>query len=369
MKLSVALSLLCKLLTLILLFHGSSSFLIKSFCLTEEEVKQCSYCDGRSERAGNLVMARALREWFHKQIKLTIASGDVRVSESLPTQSIDTGHSCAKTAEARNGRASAQFINDEEALDNLQWEDVDVFKYRFAKGNLPAEVDVSTDVRVYLGQRVMGKCQRIGRKTCSAQGKSKGLNFVAASFQASNYQIVSQDGEDTLAFTLNVSVAGQGVEGSWSAIQDIRSSGCDLEFIGIKFGNIGGMVRNLAGNFFNSINNQLRELRSPKLIAKLEQQLRARIGDEIYVKICDKATGKPRMTGANTRYRAKRSLKTCPRTCQSGYSRVGNSEECHKVVMDTSEAGARRQCPDAQKVEFFRPLFMDKKMYRCIVDF
>eukprot|EP00091_Calanus_sinicus_P003969 TRINITY_DN14155_c0_g1_i1.p1 TRINITY_DN14155_c0_g1~~TRINITY_DN14155_c0_g1_i1.p1 ORF type:complete len:129 (-),score=32.79 TRINITY_DN14155_c0_g1_i1:16-378(-) len=101
---------LCDVLTV----HG---FLLDSITMSPELFDQCSTCDARADRAGNRAVADALREFMTRNhVKLAVESGDVVVSENLPNQKIDTGHSCSKTAEARDGRLQRGWLAKVQSL-------------------------------------------------------------------------------------------------------------------------------------------------------------------------------------------------------------------------------------------------------------
>ena len=59
-------------------------------------------------------------------MKFAIESGDVKLTERLPNQAIDTGHSCSITAEARDVTLKAEMVNDQTKLDSLANDYVDL---------------------------------------------------------------------------------------------------------------------------------------------------------------------------------------------------------------------------------------------------
>ena len=72
-------------------------------------------------------------------MKLAIASGDVQISKRFGNARIDTGHSCSKTAEARDIVVNARMVNNQEMLDSLAIGYDDEIKYAFLAGEAEAE--------------------------------------------------------------------------------------------------------------------------------------------------------------------------------------------------------------------------------------
>ena len=84
---------------------------------------------------------------------------------TLPNEKIDTGHSCWKTAEARDVKVAAKMVNSEAELNSLAiFSDKD---YGLIAGVVPHEVTVNANIRVSFGSKIwFGKCKFVGRKTC-----------------------------------------------------------------------------------------------------------------------------------------------------------------------------------------------------------
>ncbi|XP_023338834.1 uncharacterized protein LOC111709407 [Eurytemora carolleeae] len=100
------------LVVLSLLSQGTlGEFILPSINIDDESYETCGYCDERSDRAGSRTTANSLREFMTRNfIKIAVDSGDVAVSENLPNEKIDTGHSCRTTAQAQNVIARARMI-------------------------------------------------------------------------------------------------------------------------------------------------------------------------------------------------------------------------------------------------------------------
>ena len=73
-------------------------------------------------------------------MKLAIASGDVEISKRFGNARIDTGHSCSKTAEARDIVVTARMVNNQEMLDSLAIGYEDEVKFGFLAGDYPVAI-------------------------------------------------------------------------------------------------------------------------------------------------------------------------------------------------------------------------------------
>ena len=71
---------------------------------------------------------------FRNHVKFAIESGDVKLTEGLPNQKVETGHSCTKTAEARGVTITAEMLNDNDKLDSMDIDYIDVAKLAFLSG-------------------------------------------------------------------------------------------------------------------------------------------------------------------------------------------------------------------------------------------
>ena len=54
----------------------------------------------------------------------------------------------------------------------------DLIKLAFAANDVDHQVEVDMSIRVHFGTKILGKCRRVGRKTCHGiKGSSKGTDF------------------------------------------------------------------------------------------------------------------------------------------------------------------------------------------------
>ena len=73
---------------------------------------------------------------FRNHVKFAIESGDVKLTEGLPNQRVDTGHSCTKTAEARGVTITAEMVNDNDELDSMAINYFEMTKLAFLSGKI-----------------------------------------------------------------------------------------------------------------------------------------------------------------------------------------------------------------------------------------
>jgi len=304
-------------------------FILDEITLTQDIIDQCSTCDARADRAGKLAVATALREFMTKNhVKLAIESGDVVLTENLPNQKIDTGHSCSKTAEARDGKISAKMVGSTAELDSL---DIGYYQpYSFMAGLVPHEVKLNANIRVNFGFKFFGSCKRIGRKTCSIEGSSKGQNNISVSMAASDVSIEEIDGQERLTFLLDVTVIDEGNADSYQPMTIPKGKDCDI--LG-GLGSINSYIKKYADKFLDGQTSNINELRGSKLVKKLEAVLKAKLGTTISIPIKPKVVIPIQLVDG----RKKRSVATgckrmeCP-WIEHDFTRVGNTGNCAKFM-------------------------------------
>lgn len=296
-------------------------FILDEITLTQDIFDQCSTCDARADRAGNLAVATALREFMTtNHVKLAIESGDVVLTQNLPNEKIDTGHSCSKTAEARDGKISAKMVGSTAELDSLDIGYEQLFKYSFMAGSVPHEVKLNANIRVSFGIKFFGSCKRVGRKTCSIQGSSKGQNNISVSMAASDVSTETIDGKERLKFLLDVTVIDEGNADSYQPMTIPKGKDCDI--LG-GLGSINSYIKKYADKFLDGQTSNINELRGSKLVKKLEEVLKVKLGTTISIPINISGGG-----------RRKRSAATgCKRMeCPTGFTRIGNTDKCAKFM-------------------------------------
>ena len=191
----------------------------------------------------------------------------------------------------------------------------------FAATDVDHQVSVTMDVRVRFGVKFLGKCRRVGRKTCdNVRGTSRGTNHVLVRLQASNTLTQCIANQEHLTFSLAVSVSDV-AEGKTYAPVTANDKKCRYLFGKIK-------VTEYAQSYFNG-NKKIHALRGQKLIAELENKLGASLGSTVKIPVT--TNGQPRPCPPDRRSldeRAKRCTKK--KTCPKGFNRIGNQDRCSR---------------------------------------
>jgi len=296
-------------------------FILDEITLTPDIFDQCSTCDTRADRAGNLAVANALREFMTtNHVKVAIESGDVLLTEYVPNEKIDTGHSCSKTAEARDGKVSAKMVGSAAELDSLDIGYEQMFDYSFMAGLVPHEVTLNANIRVWFGIKLFGSCKNIGRKTCSIEGYSRGQNNISVSLAASDVSTETIDGKSRIKFLLEVTVVDEANADSYQPITIPKGKDCDI--LG-GLGSINSYIKKYGDKFLNSQTSKINELRGSKLVKKLEGVLKAKLGTTISLPVNISGGGRRKRSAANGCKRMK---------CPTGFARIGNTERCSKFM-------------------------------------
>ena len=165
---------------------------------------------------------------------------------------------------------------------------------------------------------------RYGQKTCGTDAASTGVNKILVTLSASEVQTFELEGIHHLEFKLGVQVQDI-IESKTYAPMSVPKEKCDLRVLGIKVGSVNSQIQQGANNFLRTNNHKINELRGPKLIKRLEDLLKAKLGDVVKIKV--------NITGGNGRkLRTTRSTTKCQRKkCPTGFFRIGNTQRCQKT--------------------------------------
>jgi len=308
--------------------YGVDGFVLDSIDMTDATFERCSFCDDRSDRAGSRAVADALREYMTKNhINILLEQDDVKVQDRFPNEGLDTGHSCSKTAEARDIVAKVWMVPGTARLgaDGVSYDDL--VKLAFAANDVDHQVEVDMSIRVKFGAKVFGKCHRVGRKTChGVKGTSRGTNHVIVIMQASNVLTECVGDQEHLTFNVDVKVTNTAEDKSYAPVT-ASDKKCKAELLGFRVAKI--KVKEYAQQYFTR--NKFRELRGQKLVDELENKLQAKLGSTVSIPIT--TAGEPR-TCPRSKRDVTENKKRCykKKTCPNGFTRMGNEEKCGKFM-------------------------------------
>ena len=71
------------------------------------------------------------------------------MTEGLPNQRVDTGHSCTKTAEARGVTITAEMVNDNDELDSMAINYFEMTKLAFLSGKIYTFVSLEVHISLF----------------------------------------------------------------------------------------------------------------------------------------------------------------------------------------------------------------------------
>jgi len=209
-------------------------------------------------------------------------------------------------------------VNEKDYLDNMDHAYNDDSYTSIFAGKVPHKVDVSLDVRMWLGMMVFNHCKKYGRKTCPAHAYSTGTNNISVALLTHDVVPYVDDatGQQHLRFTLNTQVDSKPEARTYSPTT-VTSHGCDiLGFIGID-----NYVEKYAGRYINTQN--YKPAISDKLVKKLEEALKAEMNGEVKIPVnVVSKDGRRKVTqidgcGGNTK-------------CPDGFVRIGNTQMCQR---------------------------------------
>jgi len=300
----------------------TTGFLLPSITMDAATYEACSTCDGRADRAGNRVVAEALKRFMTKNhVKLAIKSGDVEITQTFEDAMVSGGGWCNKSPRLRNIKATAKMVDDEALLDSLYIEYFQKFNNTILSGEVPHEVTVRADITKYIG------CN-LGQKTCSTSASARGINDIDVSLAASEISTAIIAGQEHIQFTMDVTVTDFTDTSTYGTLSAPKGSGCNLDvFWGeLNIGSINGDIQEYVNRYLKRETEKVTELRSAGLLQRLEDVLKARLGSTVTIPV--------RITGGykgNSKKGKRSAFPSCRRkTCPDGFSRIGNTERCQK---------------------------------------
>jgi len=301
----------------------TTGFLLPSITMDAATYEACSTCDGRAERAGNRVVAEALRKFMTKNhVKLAIKSGDVEITQTFEDAKVAGGGWCNKSPRLRNIKATAKMVYDEVMLDSLDIDFFQLYNYTFLSGVVPHEVTVRADITKYL------LCNT-ATKTCGTSASSRGINDILVQLSASEISTGIIAGQEHLQFILDVFVLDGANASTYGTLSAPKGIGCDLDVFwgAFNIGSINGDIQKYANRYLQREAEKVTELRSTGLLQRLEDVLKARLGSLVTIPV--------RITGGfkgNGKKGKRSAVPSCRRkTCPEGFSRIGNTDRCQKL--------------------------------------
>jgi len=304
----------------------ATPFLLDDITMTEDLFEGCSTCDSRADRTCNRVIAKALNSYIKgNDIKLAIESEDVMVSEGLANQRINTGHSCSKTAEAMDGRVTAKMVDAADT--NLHGSVLPEIDNTILMGTVPHEVTLTANIQVKFGFRFFGKCGQLDKQTCGIEGSSKGKNQITVQFAASECSTGIIDGKEHVQFRLDVVVKDEWNMTTYEPMTIPKGKNCKI--LG-GLASINSYIKKYGDKFLDGQQGKILELRGPKLVKKLEDVLKAKLGTMVTLPV----NIAPSIPIFRRRKRsASAQLPGCKRKkCPDGFNRVKNSVICLKLM-------------------------------------
>ena len=96
------------------------------------------------------------------------------------------------------------------------------------------------------GVKLLGKCKKFARKTCSTDGVSQGTNKMSAHFAASNVLVECIGGQEHLTFTLDVKVINEANSATYAAVEVGKKGDCNIDILGFDIIRLNSKVQSYA---------------------------------------------------------------------------------------------------------------------------
>lgn len=269
----------------ILLFQLASAFPIDSVQLTKEELAMLQDASVSTQQKQVLATEKllpGLRIFFNSSANaIQVDVDDVSTTQQFPDTRVDDN--CHHKITAEHPVATGKITSDtylQFGVADISWKGATVF----ADASVGATLDIDAAVKVWVGEKIFGHCQKIGQKTVGVNVYSTGVNGLGLNFTASNPHVAvsaSKSGFD-LVFDFHADVIGLVL--SWN-VDDVTVHNCKIEILGIKIGSYCSLIEKAMMNGLTKLTTDISTVIAPNIQAKLEAALNAAIGSEIRIPI------------------------------------------------------------------------------------
>ena len=229
---------------------------------------------------GNKLVAAALRPWFGvAKNMVAVLPHDVELSGAFPDKELDS--SCSHRIDAKGTNYDMTTHKDSYLNGSVTASIAEKRASVFAEAHLDETITVGTNVHVYLGAKVFGKCIRGASTGAGVSITSTGNNLIAAELDATKFKLAVVNGTLSLVFDVAFSLKAELL--SWD-VQAVSASGaCKLKILGIQIYNVCGWVADELKGVLDPLVKTITSVQGPKLLQRIADKVNAAIGDQVVI--------------------------------------------------------------------------------------
>lgn len=236
--------------------------------------------EGEDKSRINEFLGGLLRHQIQKlNVDMTIESGDVAISTTIPDQHFEDG-SCKYKFYFHDLRANGKIKHSSNmaAVMNL-------FKETGPSMLLESKIDatlfLSGSLRGSRHQKIFKKCKQLARKTIGLDVNSHGEVAIGILLRTKNFSINQLSWRKyEMSFEFGLELEGKVI--NWD-ISSISASNCNIKIFGVKVLSFcTWLEKRISDEAKKYIMNAV-PIQAPKLVEKLESKLRTKVGEKVIV--------------------------------------------------------------------------------------
>jgi len=215
------------------------------------------------------------KEFEDEDATVLIDKGDIHMEAEYPDKEFSS--SCSLKMSALHPKVKGSLLNSSEISSGLDFDTVEV--KAFMEATVDAYVNIDLDFRAEVGAKIFKKCKRIFRETLGINLTTTGKVLIAVKISGTNVRIETGDNNLLLKFDLAFDLEGKPFD--WN-VDNVDVSKCDVKLGGkVEIGSYCNFVTGLIKEGAQKYLDKWTVFEAPKLVEKLEQKLKKKVGDEM----------------------------------------------------------------------------------------
>ena len=254
----------------------SKNVLENGLNLTSEDIEKLRNNDDGLKEIVFLQINNLLKQQFKDDdATVLIDEGDIEIEAEYPDKEFSS--SCSLKMSALHPRIKGSLLNSSNISTSVDFGVEGV--HAFMMATLDAFINVDLDFRAEIGAKIFKKCQRVFRETLGIKLSTTGKVLIAVKISGTNVRIEAEEGKLLLKFDLDFDLEGKPFD--WN-VDNVDVSKCDVKLGNkVKIGSYCNFVTGLIKEGAQKYLDKWSVFKAPKLVEKLEDKLKRKVGDEL----------------------------------------------------------------------------------------
>eukprot|EP00092_Neocalanus_flemingeri_P030912 GFUD01033569.1.p1 GENE.GFUD01033569.1~~GFUD01033569.1.p1 ORF type:complete len:319 (-),score=80.60 GFUD01033569.1:153-1109(-) len=207
-------------------------------------------------------------------VTVLIDEGDIHIEAEYPDKEFSS--SCSLKLSALHPKINGSLLKSSNISTGLSLDEDGV--NAFMEATLDAFINVDFDFRAEIGAKIFKKCRSV-RETLAIKLTTTGKVLIAVKITGTNVRIEAVENNLELKFDLDFELEGKPFD--WN-VDDVDVSKCDVKLGNkVKIGSYCNLVKGLIKEGVQKYLDKWTEFKAPKIVKKLEDKLKKKIGDEM----------------------------------------------------------------------------------------